>query len=189
MVAMKRDLRIFMLIILLNTNKMNNKITILFCLIIIQFSAFGQYYQSQHLIASGASNAQVSGYNSVVSVGEYAVSIKVNANGYSGVIGFLTPDNNLVTSIYNKENNIEANIFPNPNNGICTLELKNKNAINNYSIVIYNIIGEAVLTKNNCLPLEKIDITNLANGLYKLLIEGKDSNQEMSTLNILKQSN
>ncbi|MES2131247.1 MAG: GEVED domain-containing protein [Bacteroidota bacterium] len=84
------------------------------------------------------------------------------------------------------ENNFGLNVYPNPNNGLFTVELSaNKDIDAKVNILtvdgrlVYNdvISGNGIITKS-------IDVTELANGIYYLRLETKDA---IKTYKILKQ--
>lgn len=56
-------------------------------------------------------------------------------------------------------------IYPNPNNGIFTVE-----ASENCSVIIYNVLGEVVYSHNTTEDKTEIDLTGFTNGLYQLMI-------------------
>ncbi len=75
----------------------------------------------------------------------------------------------LEISMINQNNNLNVNIFPNPNNGSFTLEI-NSEKIDNISINIINIIGVSVFEYNNIIVIdnyiENFDLSFLPNGVY-----------------------
>ena len=86
-------------------------------------------------------------------------------------------------SIYNGvsiEENYSSNslyIYPNP----ATTEITILNLNNNEIISIYDVSGKLLIQKTAITPNEKIDITNLSNGIYSL----KVSNNKMTQTHIL----
>ncbi|MCD4696754.1 MAG: T9SS type A sorting domain-containing protein, partial [Bacteroidales bacterium] len=74
--------------------------------------------------------------------------------------------------------NQDVLIFPNPNNGSFTLELKlEKNEV--VEISIYNALNEVVFGENNVSTKDYsnvIDLSNYAQGIYYLRIKGEETN-------------
>jgi hypothetical protein len=71
----------------------------------------------------------------------------------------------------------EFNIYPNPNNGVFTVELNNIKA-DDYRISITNILGQEVYISNkevSTLISEKIDLSKLSKGIYMLEISNSES--------------
>ncbi|MDB5228273.1 MAG: hypothetical protein JWN78_2466 [Bacteroidota bacterium] len=68
------------------------------------------------------------------------------------------------------------NIYPNPTRNEFTVEANNMES--NYNITVYNMIGEVVYNQNNVTKenqLVKVNTNTLANGIYKVIIENKES--------------
>ena len=84
------------------------------------------------------------------------------------------------------ENNLGLNVYPNPNTGDFTLEINAATSIN-AQLDITTIDGRVVFAKTisgEGLLTEKMDITNLANGIYYLRLQSKDV---VRTFKVLKQ--
>jgi hypothetical protein len=74
-------------------------------------------------------------------------------------------------------NKIGINIFPNPNNGIFTVELNSENNTT-VNLKILNSLGAIVYELNKVelsgKYLKNIDISNFSEGIYSLIIEEKN---------------
>ena len=77
------------------------------------------------------------------------------------------------TGINALANNVNVNVYPNPNNGQFTLNV-NTSDVNELSIRVVNIQGQEVYNRNNFENLntvnEKIDLSNNANGIYFVIV-------------------
>lgn len=83
---------------------------------------------------------------------------------YNGVIFRI--DTNLITSVNSlKPAKTAINLYPNPNNGVFTVQ--SSISSQQYSVEIYNILGELVYSKPNIQnPTFNIDISSQVNGVY-----------------------
>ena len=77
-------------------------------------------------------------------------------------------------------NNLGLSIYPNPNNGVFTLNIKTKNVV----VEIMNTQGQVVLTKNNVNTNEQIDLSNNAKGIYFITVT---SNKTVTTQKVIVQ--
>jgi len=71
----------------------------------------------------------------------------------------------------------EFNVYPNPNNGVFTVELNNIKA-DDYKISVTNVLGQEVYTSNkeiSTLISEKIDLSDLSKGVYMLEVSNSES--------------
>ena len=71
----------------------------------------------------------------------------------------------------------EFNVYPNPNNGIFTVELNNIKA-DDYKILVTNVLGQEVYVsteKTSTLISEKIDLSDLSKGVYMLEVSNSES--------------
>jgi uncharacterized repeat protein (TIGR01451 family) len=71
-------------------------------------------------------------------------------------------------------NNTSLEVYPNPGNGMYSLKIPE--ALNNaeLNIKVYNALGELVLNTKAVAGLNKIDLSNLQNGIYILKVDGAD---------------
>ena len=70
----------------------------------------------------------------------------------------------------------EFNVYPNPNNGVFTVELNNIKA-DDYRISVTNVLGQEVYTSTkeiSTLISEKIDLSDLSKGIYMLEISNSE---------------
>ncbi|MDB5228272.1 MAG: hypothetical protein JWN78_2465 [Bacteroidota bacterium] len=68
------------------------------------------------------------------------------------------------------------NMYPNPTSNEFMVEANNMES--DYNITVYNMIGEIVYSQNNIArenQLVKVNTNTLANGIYKVIIENKES--------------
>ena len=71
----------------------------------------------------------------------------------------------------------EFNIYPNPNNGVFTVELNNIKA-DDYKISVTNVLGQEVYTSTKEISMlisEKIDLSDFEKGVYILEISNSNS--------------
>ncbi len=118
----------------------------------------------------------------------YATSIQsdgkivVVGNGYnSSYNNFMVVRYNpgIVTNV-NKLSESLFTIYPNPTNGI--IKVQNQN--NDYSVSIFNNIGQQVYTENCKANKSEIDVQHLPNGIYLFSIQSKS---KMYTARIIKE--
>ena len=85
---------------------------------------------------------------------------------WAGPFNFTT----FITGVDENTANNAVTIFPNPNNGIFTL---NVNA-NDVTVNVMNIQGQVILTKNNVNTNEQIDLSNNAKGIYFVTVTSQN---------------
>lgn len=73
------------------------------------------------------------------------------------------------TSILEKETNDNTIVYPNPTNGVVTIQLTNNNS---KAIELYNVIGELLILNQTNQSKHTIDISNYPNGVYFLKVDG-----------------
>ncbi len=66
----------------------------------------------------------------------------------------------------NSDNKIDFRVFPNPSNGMFSLQLNNVLAIKKLKIEVYNVLGNKILSKNTIQDLTTIDLSHYRNGMY-----------------------
>ncbi len=107
------------------------------------------------------------------------VAYVVELDGYETVMDYLVVDGNEIvditlisTNIQNIENNF-IDIYPNPSNGIFTIENKNPQGFENLvGLEITDITGKLILSKDvACNVSTKIDISNQPAGIYFINIQ------------------
>ncbi len=103
----------------------------------------------------------------------------ITANGYQDYTGTLEIIDNSVfldvgleylTDISSFEK-AGISLYPNPSNGIFTVETNN---FSDYKIEITDIAGKIIYSKNNAVSTSKIDLSNQNSGLYFVKITNKD---------------
>ena len=70
-------------------------------------------------------------------------------------------------------------VYPNPANDKITVELIDQTEVLNTEFVIQNINGQTVLEIENLNPINRIDITDLSNGVYFLQISNSTQSQSI----------
>jgi len=77
----------------------------------------------------------------------------------------LVTNNSVVSVLTNiiSEKTVSAELFPNPNNGIFTIQYS---AIGTREYKIYNVAGEVVYSESACSDTQKFDLSFLCSGLY-----------------------
>jgi uncharacterized repeat protein (TIGR01451 family) len=80
----------------------------------------------------------------------------------------------LITSTTKASINNSLEVYPNPGNGIYSLKIPE--ALNNVelNIKVYNALGESVLNTKMLPGLNKVDLSELLNGIYILKVDGAD---------------
>mgnify|MGYP001423939898 CR=1 FL=1 len=94
----------------------------------------------------------------------------VTVNGLSTWVGpynFTT----LSVSVDENENNLGLSIYPNPNNGIFTLNVEAENV----TVKVMNTSGQIILTKNNVTTKEQINLSSNAKGIYFVTVTSQKS--------------
>ncbi len=76
-------------------------------------------------------------------------------------------------------NNTTLNVYPNPTNGVVTVELSV-----NSKVIVTNILGEVVLTNTLNAGKQTIDISNQSNGIYFVRFSDKSKEQ---TIKLIKE--
>ena len=72
-----------------------------------------------------------------------------------------------------------AAVFPNPTTGELTIECDAKMGLNDKKIYLYNIMGQCLIRQQFNTPQYKMDLSNYANGLYFIKIEGEKGGQQI----------
>ena len=72
----------------------------------------------------------------------------------------------------------EIAVFPNPFNNTVRLS-GNFDGIEQYDLKILNVMGEVLEFRNDFSPFEELDLSNLANGVYFLQLEGQDKSHKV----------
>ena len=69
----------------------------------------------------------------------------------------------------------QINVFPNPNNGSFNI---NTNSLNNYSVAVYNILGDKIYEQNNINDSKfNVNIESITSGIYFLQVKDIDTKQ------------
>ncbi len=81
----------------------------------------------------------------------------------------------IANSIVETCNETKVELYPNPTNGICTLN--NKGELGNGEFILYNLFSQRVLSQKIKQGLNTIDMTNLSKGVYsyQILAHGKNN--------------
>ena len=81
-----------------------------------------------------------------------------------------------------EENSIQAKIYPNPANGIITIEVESGNLSGN--IAIYSISGQKMISEQFSGSSKRLDVSGFAKGIYLVSVT---SNQKTSTQKLIVQ--
>lgn len=112
--------------------------------------------------------------NSLGGNGTYNISVVVT-DTISGCqsIDTIVVNYSVCTGINAQVNNVDVNVYPNPNNGLFTLNV-NSSDVNQLAIRVVNIQGQEVYAKNNFNNIntinEQIDLTENADGIYFVIV-------------------
>lgn len=94
-----------------------------------------------------------------------------NPNGCSNTKSLTVSVNPCTSLTKNLENNIEINIYPNPNNGLLKVKLE---SYENTNLSIYDLFGKKNLDTPILQSSSTIDISNFASGIYLFVFRKKD---------------
>jgi hypothetical protein len=83
----------------------------------------------------------------------------------------------------NENNEIVLSIYPNPSNGLITIE--GLDSHNMSSVLLYNTQGKVLKTIQVETEIYKLDITDLPNGMYLLRVQDNEGNTSTHTVNKL----
>lgn len=128
--------------------------------------------ESATLTGGGASTYQWASNSIFVQSGNAIVSPNItttftltgtDANGCSNSVTFVQSVSECVGIQSLSSNNGEFRIYPNPNAGVFTVEIKNNT---NASVDITDITGRTIMTVKLIGNSANVDITNLSNGIY-----------------------
>ncbi len=104
----------------------------------------------------------------ITSLNGLPVTLSPNNLGTGTIITKTYITTNLVQAT---ESNSRVSIYPNPNNGIFQIEMKDNSKMQEY--LIYDMNGRIVLKKRSEDEILKFDITELSNGIYYVKIGSK----------------
>lgn len=136
---------------------------------------------TNNLIVSGDFSLQYFTGQEFVDFDPGAAVVKgIDKFGYTD--GFIVKLNNLTTGINESDINTNFKLYPNPNNGLFTLEFKNIDA--NTQIEIVNLLGEVVFEQKINLQTSQLN-TNLKSGVY--FVNTTDNNSKKSIQKIVIQ--
>jgi hypothetical protein len=81
------------------------------------------------------------------------------------------------TTVITEKNNSSNKIivYPNPSNGIVTINIQNRKQGENYELFLFNILGEQVYSEVNFKQEENIDLSSYPKGTYFLRIKGENN--------------
>jgi len=113
------------------------------------------------------------GLNAYVSkIVSYSGNLYVGGN-FTDAGGDVTADKfvklGISTSILEEQNKTNTIIYPNPTNGIVSIQFTNNNST---TIELYNVIGERLISEQINQSKHTIDISNYPNGVYFLKADG-----------------
>lgn len=106
-------------------------------------------------------------YDYVIEVEEYRNAVFIGSAVFEFVVNI-----NTVVGIEDILNNDKINIYPNPNNGIFTIE---KNIDENTTLEVYNLSGQLILQKSFVGNTTQVNLTNYPKGIYlvKIIADNK----------------
>lgn len=76
-----------------------------------------------------------------------------------------------ITSVTERENDLNVRVFPNPSNGIINIELDESFA---YNLNVYNVVGELVYSNNSLNEMNSQITLNQPSGLYIVVLKTAD---------------
>ena len=131
----------------------------------------------------------VSGTNfnpTIAGQGTYLIYYSYTASNGCAGLGKDTLIVNACVGVDELESNLGLNVYPNPSSGLFTVEINASSDIN-AQISVMSIDGRLVYedkAEGNVLVTKSIDISELANGIYYLIVNTKDAKR---TYKVLKQ--
>ena len=138
----------------------------------------------QQAIVSTGIDAFGSGGSACYSVGQMAFT-SVDGDGGSMAQGVQQPYEILITTSFKEDiyPNTAINVFPNPTNDFIKLTIEGE-ALNKPKITLVDVSSRVISRHSLIGQALEIDVKNLANGIYFLIIS--DRNQNYQTFKIAK---
>ena len=108
--------------------------------------------------------------NTVGGIGIYSVSVNVTDTLTNCTFSdTILVEFSICTGINNVSENVSTTVYPNPNNGVFTINV-NTTDVKELNITVMNVQGQTVFAKNNFDNIttvnEQIDLSNNAKGIY-----------------------
>ena len=98
---------------------------------------------------------------------------------------YVSVNTGIGTTLVKSNSNSSVSVYPNPTNGIFSINVKSENNTSNNQLEIYNTVGKVVLKKvlenNSNNSTDKIDLSAFPNGMYfiEVSIDGKKSTSKL----------
>lgn len=106
----------------------------------------------------------------------YLMVTVVTSDGKSSTDYFHTMNRTKARTLIDEPNILKMNIFPNPTNGVVNIEFPEDLDYKNYKLIITNVLGQNIISKDILNSKEEFNLTNFNKGLYILkLIDTKNS--------------
>ena len=75
------------------------------------------------------------------------------------------------TGIFSPEENYSVGIFPNPNDGLFVLNVEERMVNAGNELIVYDVLGQEVYRRNIIAAQENLDLTDVSNGIYQVLVK------------------
>ncbi len=113
---------------------------------------------------------------------DFCLLVKSHAGAHFGSFGFSSEGdaflihygNNVTTTTQDLASSGELNVYPNPTQGVLTVELKYEDIDKGRSVCVYDLLGKCVLSGEMESGEIQLDLTKMDKGVYFLYIETYD---------------
>lgn len=130
---------------------------------VVNAEGYDWIYTADMVIASGQGTNEIHVIGDTI-LGFPVVQVLVqNGCGNGSAMAFVSVDNSCVVTSIDEAVKSEFTIYPNPNNGVFTI---NNTMANDYRVELYNSVGQLLVVKQAYQKTTEIDMQNYAAGAY-----------------------